>query len=173
MKERPILFSGPMVRAILDGKKTMTRRVVKPQPVSPPPLLECYRRYGEPGDRLWVRETFRPYDGEDDSECGRRSIEYRADHPDSPRYKDMPWRPSIFMGRKESRITLEIVSVRLEKLQEITEADCIREGIEENFDGDTFYPRGYYFKELWDSINGKKYPWESNPWVWVIEFKKL
>ena len=207
MKERPILFSGEMVRAILDGRKTMTRRVLKPQPefnrefqgIEP-----CYYsptgwaktrcqndgmkgcscipfpcRYRS-GDRLWVRETwdFRPMPE-------RVSIVgYRADEsthavcvPDdaNPTIKK-GWRPSIFMPRWASRITLEIVNVRVERLQEISGNDIYEEGLGLdaywNRDIDDGTPLGQ-FRTLWDSINGKKYPWASNPWVWVIEFKRL
>ena len=151
MKEHPILFSGPMVKAILDGKKTQTRRVVKPQPhesaglgfLIPMPnntssvaqfqhvddrgihshelTVRC--PYGMPGDRLWVRETFCVH--EDCRSYGARTV-YRADVPDPEEWE---WTPSIHMPRWASRITLEITEVRVQRLNEISEEDAIAEGI--------------------------------------------
>jgi len=167
MKERPILFSTEMVKAILDGRKTMTRRVVK----DPYKYITIPRPspYGRVGDRLWVRETFViDADGMPD---------YRADCDSGV----IAWRPSIFMPRKLSRITLEITSVRVERLQEITEEDAIKEGAGPGhilcsptiFNPETETPKDYRtgFSYLWDAINRKTYPWESNPWVWVISFR--
>jgi hypothetical protein len=193
MKERPILFSGPMVRALLDGKKTQTRRLIKPQPphwhwsrvreyaerdgltfqlpgqdywVKPPP-------FGKPGDRLWVKETFvAPVDGKP---------VYRASIP----YGNLdchfkPWRPSIFMPRKASRITLEITSIRVERLNDISEEDAKAEGAEiqkETPGGWVIcgprigsYREGYRW--LWEQINGAD-SWDANPWVWAITFKRI
>lgn len=197
MRERPILFSGPMVRAILDGKKTMTRRVIKPQPemeldgeILPDgtggygwePVLPPWSKWPyQVGDRLWVRETWQIIDGCDGPED---NPVYRADGELS--YTDdepFRWRPSIFMPRWASRIALEITAVRVERLQEITEEDARAEGI---IDGGCLNcgehePCGCNnpqpdardsFVWLWDSINGKTCPWSSNPWVWVISFKK-
>jgi hypothetical protein len=238
LKERPVLFSGEMVKAILDGRKTQTRRVVKPQPAytpndcwsfyfkgNPPryegskpydgwkvnytPTVPAYAElqmrdivagcpYGKPGDRLWVREAF--------VETKRRSFEtgqlvnygwrYRADEQlrevtnrnvfirtpdgrpvDTSKYKTMAdlykWKPSIFMPRAASRITLEITNVRVERLNEISKADVIAEGMA-TAPGDHLHGNEYLeLCELkWDRINGKKYPWSSNPWVWVIEFER-
>ena len=191
MKERPILFSGPMVREILAGRKTQTRRVLtvpwkgraRCQPYDPYFTdtdgrlfwedeygdwndYEKTKRcpYGIPGDRLWVKETWLLVDDMN----GNRQIHYQADNEDIPG----PWKPSIFMPRWASRITLEITNVRVERLQGITEEDAIQEGCgaKHNF-GDGSAKTG--FAMLWDSINGKKYPWESNPWVWCIEFKRV
>jgi len=188
MKDRPILFSGPMVSAILDGRKTQTRRVIKPQPVKidggvpyrdPPkwgngkPGTAIYRcPYGMRGDRLWVRETFCRIDGGDyaykstdaqDADAERCRLEYG--------YK---WTPSIFMPRWASRITLEIVSMHVERVQEIDEADAKAEGCERRGPNDQHGDeRSYYegYRELWDSINAKRgYGWDKNPYVWVIEF---
>ena len=222
MKERPILFNGEMVRAILDGRKTMTRRIVKPQPPFEPEGYECgpfYRLmdaepiaygfcdedgndfkcpYGQPGDRLWVRETWCPVN--DEAFDGEKWIDYRA----TPKYEEshpagwdnapgdpeaLSWKPSIHMPRWASRILLEITSVRVERLQEITPNDCEAEGIQgkslpspvrgqpyeeyNNGDGLVYTSPTLAFRALWESINGKKHPWESNPWVWVIEFKRL
>lgn len=205
MKERPILFSGPMVRAILDGRKTQTRRVVKPQPealvigvavphtegelhMHPRPVAalavkrEC--PYGQPGDRLWVRETW---------QCavvseGIKGIGYKATYDDERNWfkaKTGPewdrlwdkhqdkWRPSIHMYRWASRITLEIAAVRVERLQDIEEHDANAEGIESFMTCQTLWPARAKFAELWDSINAKTHPWASNPWVWVVEFRTL
>lgn len=241
MKERPILFSAPMVRAILEGRKTMTRRVVKGgrflYSSSPDGEIACengvacfyidddHYRYikcpcGQPGDRLWVREAWRV--GAWDESDGCIAIDYMADGfyrkyvdvPD-PVYFDKLWiqsandaekalgkrdryewghgespcriRPSIFMPRWASRITLEIMSVRVERLQDISEDDAEEEGVEiAGFDqlfgcpyhknylgGEPFYcGLTESFKSLWESINGPG-SWEANPWVWVIEFKRV
>jgi hypothetical protein len=200
MNERPILFSCEMVRAILDSRKTITRRVIKPQPIfdydggcSYPEysnIKQCkhytsiehfkkgfpvdFPKFGIPGDRLWLRETWSANWPEIKYKSDGKSFEVSDDHSDDlmKQYDNQrgDWRPSIHMPHWASRITLEIVDVRAERLQEISEEDAVREGI----------PNGAYsvnpkisFLKLWDSINGKKYPWESNPWVWVIEFKKI
>jgi hypothetical protein len=194
MREKPILFSGPMVRAILAGTKTQTRRIVKPQPptgctgmesIDSPPF-QGFRflpvglwpedprygnrscPYGQPGGRLWVRETWAWCTKADGHHI------YKADgdgigncHVDGDR-----WRPSIFMPRWASRITLEITEVRVQRLQEISVQDAIAEGIAKS---PTSYPRDERddFRDLWDSINANKYPWASNPYVWALTFKKI
>ena len=184
--ERPILFSGPMVKAILDGRKTMTRRVVKgktalewlepgvfsPSFVGNPENGLC--PYGKPGDLLWVRETFAAPFQHLDCEEGK-TVFYRAD---GAQQDDGQWSPSIFMPRWASRITLEVAGVRVERLQEITDADALAEGVNtqgpyfvEDYEKQQSYTVAQ-FAALWDSINGKTYPWDSNPWVWVIEFTK-
>lgn len=237
MKEHPIIFSGSMVRAILDGKKTQTRRVIKHQPSGPeifPPNQFCdqwYFRdayyacegndigryvscpYGVVGDRLWVRETFCPINITQPLErytlsCYRARVKfaYAADHATQYRPVDAAgnerlWKPAIHMPRWASRITLEVVSVRADRLQEISEADARAEGAscclwyepfgkEEgdsiNLSGDAINPvhpshggeRGISYRNgfatLWDSINAKRgYGWDTNPYVWVIEFKKV
>lgn len=196
MREKPILFSGPMVKAILEGRKTMTRRVVKPQP--PDGFIDhkngSYHYdpcgfggvcpYGKPGDRLWVRETWH---GAVDGDEPNYGIIYKASWPHGPgdafkrddragRYfigsTDGKWRPSIFMPRWASRIDLEITDIRVERVNEITPEDAFREGFELH-DSDPITGDVCLFSSLWDSINGKKYPWESNPWVWVISFKRI
>ena len=164
MKEIPILFSSPMVRAILDGRKSQTRRVVKSLHLCP---------YGEKGSILWVRETF--------VALSKDNILYRADdrYPDS--ITPLKWKPSIFMPRWASRITLEITGVRVERLQDISEEDALTEGCENYLCGGyDFSYHGYEckpavanYRRLWDSINGKKYPWKSNPLVWVISFRRI
>lgn len=211
MKERPILFSGPMVRAILDNRKTQTRRVVKPQPqVTTPPdatwhdakrdlwrNLSQFTRdccpYGVVGDRLWVKETWRPsvdHGCVETCDCGDVWVRY-ADGSD--RYiRDEQIGPDwtlpkaakrgnvspLFMPRWASRITLEITGVRVERLNEISEADAEAEGIDlQGFRSTTFGIAGrehrINFHTLWDSINGTKHPWASNPFVWVLEFKRI
>ena len=203
VKEHPILFSGPMVLAILNGKKTQTRRVIKDQPpVGFLPWSDsatngalcriftdegrsypeakvswtCRCPYGVPGNRLWVKETFQEVDDSDEYKVRLGPI-YRADADDLG-----PWVPSIFMPRKYSRITLEIVSVRVQRVQEISEEDAEAEGVErcgpgngEGFHGPTvaeLYRWGY--RNGWNAINAKRgFSWDKNPWVWVIEFKRV
>jgi hypothetical protein len=191
VKERPILFRGEMARAILDGRKVQTRRIVKPQPedagfgrnavVCPYrtgtqwPLAyyemrgSCWNSsdplrcpYGQPGDRLWVRETWMPYE-----QVPSRAI-YRAD--DVASHIDKGWSPSIHMPRWASRITLDIVSVRAERLWSISRGDAIAEGCPRRRDTGGTSPV-VWFHELWESINGQG-SWSANPWVWVIEFKR-
>lgn len=233
MKERPILFSGPMVLALLNGTKTQTRRIIKPQPPvgcsihymlgaeswlpeekrTPlrhhweawwGPLFESRPEkhlcgsfdvkcpYGEPGDQLWVRETFCPVD---DTEFGyekwidyRATPKYSAEHPagwenDPEDAEALKWRPSIHMPRSASRITLEITEVLVQRLQEISEEDAKAEGCEPwQFDPlqpmttgelgtDSPYRGGYAC--LWDEIHDEVATWKSNPWVWAVSFKKV
>lgn len=199
MKERPILFSAPMVRAILAGRKTQTRRIVKPQPSVIHRLYRdasiltnlLFRRkdqtirspYGTIGDRLWVRETWAIHQCAD-SESER--VHYRADcatgaEPccpyDGERIKK--WRPSIFMPRWASRITLEITEVRVQRLQAISEEDAAAEGVsspmpfkwrKDEWQNET--PNIARFAALWESINGAA-SWAANPWVWAITFKMI
>lgn len=195
MKDRPILFSGQMVRAILEGRKTQTRRIVKPQPrvlnngmwyvpfkneinwifnyiLGDKVMAYAKFPYGKVGDRLWVRETFHEYS---------HGILYRADMPmrwDAEntehgeavtlKAEDYKWKPSIFMPRWASRITLEITGVRVERLNDISEEDAIAEGITHR----TMNCPKVEFRHLWESINGEG-SWDENPWVWVIEFKRV
>lgn len=187
MKERGILMSGPMVRAILEGRKTQTRRAIKAEiGVANGEWLKC--QYGKPGDRLWVRETWAPCIG---GPCEPSNpVLYRADQFEH--YDELRWRPSIFMPRWASRITLEITGVRVERLQDLSESDALAEGIYaaksgrlggtkevETWDGRNFFyhpdthAARFDYSSLWDSINGKKHPWASNPWVWVIEFTRI
>ena len=181
-KERPVLFKGEMVRAILEGQKTQTRRIVKPpwkivvhdngQALTGNGWLsELDNPYGQSGDRLWVRETFaiHPEDG---------SKIYRADRGgdyQGAAQGDFKWKPSIFMPRWASRLTLEIVRVRVERLQDISEEDAKAEGVDacrwcEMKDGSPCYTETY--KELWTQINGCD-SWDKNPWVFVIGFKRV
>lgn len=201
MKERPILFSAPMVRALLDGTKTQTRRVVKVQPGDAHVMRYCAGDlaarqigacrwedvrvpYGGPGDRLWVRETWAPnFRAPLGASDKSPYVLYRANGDGEPATK---WKPSIFMRRHSSRITLEVTTVRVERLNQITEADAIAEGVEERFDGQYLDydwklkggsihtygdPRASY-RSLWQSINGPG-SWALNPWVWRVEFKKV
>lgn len=152
MAERPIIFSGPMVLAILAGRKTQTRRPVKPGATKCP--------YGSPGDALWVRETWRCRKLPD---C-QQEIDYKADHYDSWHYQ---WRPSIFMARAASRIKLRITGIRKERLQEISDANAVAEGVL------PFEARSG-FMELWDRIYATKgQGWDTNPRVWVITFERI
>lgn len=227
MKEHPILFSTEMVQAILEGRKTQTRRVVKPQPEAehftfggdyPPHQIRCdekeakfsflrspktdracflpdapklYDRigcpYGEPGDRLWVRETWAPALGD---------VAYKADYSqsvlDEPRHKGI-WKPSIHMPKTAARIWLEIEEVKVERLQDISEEDAKAEGIlpllassmQLITQGQLYFdyskPKKFFndglppfwsFNSLWCSINGPE-SWEANPWVWVVKFKVI
>lgn len=194
MKQRPILFNASMVRALLDGTKTQTRRVVKPQPDCikagkpyttaglPSTPIAC--PYGQVGDQLWVRETwycddFRvqrgPYLKPDDFDVveSRENgcLVFRADGS-SPYEAEQPkWKPAIHMPRWASRITLEITSVRVERLNDISRGDCMAEGCPFPNIAKETDPKQWY-RELWKSINGAG-SWDLNPWVWVIEFKKV
>ena len=180
--EHPILFSSPMVRALLDGRKTQTRMVVKPQPSNEvdavfgsfafgPPLHERTSPYGIPGDRLWVRETWATTKSVQAGFNGH--IAYKSDPQEQ---HTGPWKPSIHMPRCFSRISLEITAVRVERLQEITEADAMDEGAEPVLvppDGGSA-PHVEGFRALWDTINAKRgFGWDADPWVWVIEFRKV
>ena len=195
MKERPILFNAEMVRAILDGRKTQTRRIVKPQPA--PHLkwagfiVESWNRltegmaqwtddlicnkefqntpcpFGKPGDRLWVRETFSTSD---------KGWIYKADGHDLSRDLLTRWKPSIHMPRWASRITLEIKSVRVERLQDISEEEALACGFrvktyESGFTGDA----KWHYRQYWESVlkDENKPDWYGNPWVWCIEFERV
>ena len=190
MKEHPILFGAPMVRALLTDTKTQTRRVVKPQP-SPGLALGGARvvegmtvwgarcPYGQPGDRLWVRETFARIDGQT-----RPWIEtdYAATYTHGDRLGDAlgikkRWTPSIHMPRHASRIDLEVTGVRVERLQDISASDAIAEGISLHTDhhhrpATSVYGPVQTYRDLWEDINGDG-AWDLNPWVWVVGFKRI
>jgi len=190
MKSRPILFSAPMVRALLAGTKTQTRRVCKPANESNltfvtrcggfwgdedgDVLFTC--PYGQPGLRLWVRETW----AYETHALASKHYEqegpwvYAADNRGTQGRLCDRWRPSIHMFRAASRLTLEITGVRVERLQDISEADAIAEGWPKQIDpgahtGGNGGPFDWY-RALWESINGPG-SWDANPWVWCISFK--
>ena len=210
IKERPILFSAPMVRAILEGRKTVTRRAMKVQPVLNGKFWQVYGAgwsdgvtsvpavpghslstkcpYGTPGDRLWVRETWglqvRHYGG-----GTGEHIVYRATNPDAIYCKSaegqeypVKWKPSIHMHRHSSRILLEITEVRVERLQDITPEQVTAEGVSTR--GEAMWGSQWWvdapeqaiedarkdFADLWTSTGGN---WDANPWVWVVEFKRM
>lgn len=183
-KERPILFSGAMVRAILDGRKTQTRRVAK-QFAGRDDLDALLRRfprqegcpYGNRGDRLWVRETWAQPAALDPG-----PTVYRADYPacvpagfeNVPPAEAITWKPSIHMPRAACRLVLEVTGARVERLQAITEADATAEGVEPILvppdGGSCPYYEG--FRALWGRINGAG-SWDQNPWVWVVEFRRI
>lgn len=218
MKERGMLFSAPMVLALLNGSKTQTRRALKVQPLDVIPMqgvqgrewvglmtrdpepkgriFNC--RFGQPGDRIWVRETW--------LQPGLEPVIYRADEwaarlvekcKSDPAAPQLKWIPSIHMPRWASRITLEITGVRVERLQDISEADAKAEGITsdsvivgancnggrhseehaERFFYDGCDDQGFEsavdaYRGLWESLSGTG-SWDVNPWVWVIEFKRV
>jgi hypothetical protein len=220
VKERPAIFSGAMVKEILAGNKSQTRRVMKLPPRNPKGnrggmlyydqqsncvsdgvmrFLDWKCPYGQPGERLWVRETWA-----DSGPSDNRHIVYRADYLDNE--PDLVpfggnWTSPIFMYRPYSRINLEIVNVRVERLQEISADDCASEGIQypvrqSDIEGKVssllrvtgqypptnYLPREYghndlmraHFASGWNELNAKRgFSWESNPFVWVITFKKL
>jgi hypothetical protein len=206
MKERPILFNGAMVRAILDGSKTQTRRIMKPQPETvdgrsikawdghPAALLNLLNQngrkcpYGQPGDRLWVRETWQAwrktsYEYDEWEVCdvppsqiideyGESSIEYQATS------KSMgPWRPSIHMPRWASRIDCLVKAVRVERLQDISNADALAEGVSVHpeFHDEprtSMYSPAAAFQDLWSATYSAG-SWEANPWVWIVSFERV
>lgn len=196
-----MIFNAEMMRALLDGRKTQTRRTVKPQPdedglakVTNGPWVDTSERnyrcpFGAAGDRIWVRETW--------AEAGASAPDlklYRANYPEHvpsiyenvPPAEEIRWTPSIHMPRTASRILLEITDVRVERLNAISEEDAEAEGIdmEALYDSQDCYDcianhnmtgrptvTGA-FKYLWESIYGEE-GWKSNPWVWVIKFKRI
>jgi len=197
LKERPILFSAPMVLAILGGRKTQTRRAIKGDfshynfrgmtsniravfdlvgPVKTGkgdktklwmPSFGVNCPYGQKGDRLYVKETWRVFGGREyEYQQSKAAVQYRANETE---FEQKEWRPSIFMPRWASRISLAIQSVRVERLQDISEEDARAEGVNFPAQGQLSSYRMAY-SQLWDSINGKKHSWKSNPWVWAITF---
>lgn len=209
MKERGMIFNGEMVRALLEGRKTQTRRIMKNQPAGDypdtPALIrsvdggfQWYGHYGESsifncpfgavGDRIWVRETW--------AEAGAGAPDlklYRANYPEHvpTHYENVPpadeirWTPSIHMPRWASRILLEITAVRVERLHSISERDALREGLFQlpasgryclqpgmQYFGMASHSAKEVYSWLWASIYGEE-SWAANPWVWVIEFKRV
>ncbi|HID4273121.1 hypothetical protein [Klebsiella pneumoniae] len=201
MKERGVIFNGEMVRAILHGRKTQTRRIMKPQPEPCPRgghwwpsnvfktmlhvedemqngkggwggLVGDACPFGDVGDRIWVRETW--------AEAGASAPDlklYRANYPEHvpsiyenvPPAEEIRWTPSIHMPRWASRILLEITNVRVERLRSMSHDDARAEGV---IAASGPMEAGLAFRELWDSIYGEE-SWKANPWVWVIEFKRV
>lgn len=180
MKERPILFSTEMVKAILEGRKTQTRRIMKPQPFPDKESgytyfdkkllfdihtwrdeITCACRFKK-GMILWVRETFLI-----ERSWHKDYYEYKADYSETMA-NEVCWEPSIFMPRKAARIFLEVIDVRVERLNDITKPDIIEEGIDVPLNSTGI---GSY-AQLWEKINGEG-SWDENPWVWVITFKSL
>lgn len=219
MTERPILFSAPMIRSLLDGRKTQTRRIVKPQPcfpadaygIKPCPSGKCIYRtengngfidirspFGYQSDILWVRETWKlflnsekgyhptgkqsPRSGNPDA--GLSHFIYAADYEESDIKSLSPWKPAIHMPKSACRTKVEITSVGLERVQDISKQDAIREGIESATfeDGIKYKLYGNFeifqdspiasFASLWDSIHGTG-AWKLNPFVWSISFKRI
>ncbi|WP_421193939.1 hypothetical protein [Aeromonas jandaei] len=194
MTERPVIFNGEMIRAILAGRKTQTRRIMKPQPEPVPGKpgeywwpakafetmvkMSDFQRvgfegaaadaspFGRIGDRLWVRETF--------GDCGVRLV-YRADADDGASCQVTRWTPSIHMPRSVCRLLLEITDVRVERLNDINEQDALAEGMDDGT-SPAAIAAGWFekprraFRRLWERIYGQE-SWDSNPWVWVVEFK--
>lgn len=204
VRERPIIMSGPSVRAIMGRAKTQTRRVVKPQPLWCHYLAPCWGKspdgyafgtpgvwteagpdypdgpdderrcpYGAPGDRLWVREAFFDFGTQD------ARIKYRAD--DEEIYNiNRRWQSPIFMPRLASRLTLELTTVRIERLQDIGRYDAEEEGFRQSWEsvyiamgGDAGYSQRN-FRKHWDSLNASRcHGWDTNPWVWALSFRRV
>jgi hypothetical protein len=224
VKEKPILFSGPLVRAVLRDvdPKTQTRRLVKPQAdvivgdilgqpqwyldADPSRVIRC--PYGATGDRLWVREAHAPMCRSRDTRVAYRAdmivqnrmprrpppgwttedlCPWPVDNTKGRGYAVTRWTPSIHMPRALSRIDLEVTRVRVQRLQDITEEDARAEGLCQRLTREgTFYhheestPSGRWwidpvdaFRHLWDAINGERATWDSNPWVWALDFKRV
>lgn len=194
---KPILFNTGMVKAILEGRKAVTRRVIKPQPhgkMSPMPMADTWPNYWidespslfmppyHPGDILYVRETW-AYS----QDAGPVRIIYKADNPICPVER---WFPSIHMEKRDARIFLRVTDVWAEQLQNITEDEARHEGAqpvmastdppntpENERTWQEWLPALPRFIEIWDSTikpkDRDKYGWDANPWVWVIEFERI
>lgn len=167
MREIPILFSAPMMLANLAGVKDVTRRIVKRAHIITTDdrtgVTDAKCPYGSPGDVLWARETWQQgfRDGQ---------FRYKADDNKPDDVARAMWRPSIHMPRIACRFTAPVVSVRIERLQEITLSDCEREGSPPTHKADNVWDSTDTYAALWDSINGEG-SWASNPWVWRIEYR--
>ena len=165
MKTRGVIFSGPMVRAILDDEKRQTRRAHAGASDCP---------YGVAGDRLWVRETFVPVETDDGVKVAYRAsciddvFTYAGASGATVCTRIARWKSPLFLPRAWSRLTLEVTGSRLERLADISESDAILEGCS----GSSGDARGEY-REIWNALNEKRHPWATNPWVWVVDFVKL
>lgn len=202
MKETGLMFKAPLVRSILDGSKTQTRRLVKPQPAPNAPHdggtkwipqdglhvpvgsvghlslrdkqgIRC--PMGRPGDRIYVRETFCHKWCDERGwldECWFRATTPDVEHPDGG--EKSPWKPAIHMPKALARIWLDIVGVRIERLQQISEADCRAEGAHGGHGSIPGYAYSAtpqeHFQHIWESTGGD---WAANPWCWVIDFKRI
>ncbi|MBV0363885.1 hypothetical protein KTP02_06645 [Klebsiella quasipneumoniae] len=199
MKERGMIFNGEMVRALLDGRKTQTRRIIKDctvgsdqiskfiqiekkfigcYPEDVPELIRECCPYGVPGDRIWVREAFAS------GLSTKSTLAYRATHKredlEDGFYDTIKWTPSIHMPRWASRILLEITGVRVERLNAISQADAIAEGAPPSHPSIDCVSQEYgfpdfsrsWFGQTWQHIYGEE-SWDANPWVWVIEFERV
>ncbi|AAK94349.1 hypothetical protein Mx8p14 [Myxococcus phage Mx8] len=217
-RERPMLFSGPMVSAILAGRKTVTRRLVTPQPTNPHRGIFVWKNdehfpestfgmwmaqrcpYGQPGDRLWVKETWRTaakLDGKSPTAIAEAAEDAGYTRPWAPlqyeadgarvNWHESDWGPpgktrvSIHMPRWASRLTLEVTGVRVERLQDITDEDARAEGCDVDlaaaegfitYASDTRPMSVKWFNALWERINGAE-SWATNPWVWRIQFARV
>ncbi len=197
-RERPIIMGAESVRAILAGTKTQTRRVIKQAPhgdfwkpfagpfawhwettiapysIEPRAGLRC--PYGEPGDRLWIKEGFAvAYTDGDDRPLAEPPVIYRLGALDPVPDGYTAWRSPLFMPRWASRLTLEVVAVRVERVQDISDDDVRAEGYTRMTHGGVYIARGdrAAFREAWDGLNAKRgYPWSSNPWCWAITFRR-
>ena len=194
--EKPIIFSTEMVRAILAGRKTTTRRVIKPQPVAgvrKSPFVKSGLEDGHgreikpryyPGDVLWVRETWAPCATIDSWLDDVNLYIYKADFQDKE--VSWKWKPSIHMPREAARLFLRVISVRAERLQDITEEDALSEGMTQSLRSVMGYATSESEEEfnltqvvstfglLWDSLNAKRgYGWDTNPWVWIVKFERV
>lgn len=203
MKERPILFKTEMVKAILEGRKTQTRRVVKinirreiegnsptcfsvfdksglqyyNKKLDEPLTAESFCPFGEVGEILWVKETWSPLVVGGGKNFDLISYKANGDIPSAD-----GWEPSLFMPKSACRLKLRITNIRCERLNDITEEDAKKEGVEPIENGYKQYIKtrldkvteyaSYSFMTLWESINGKD-SWKKNPWVWVIEFEAM
>ncbi|QDP68103.1 MAG: hypothetical protein Unbinned5081contig1003_35 [Prokaryotic dsDNA virus sp.] len=195
MKERPIIFNSEMVRSILDGRKTQTRRTIKQQPYELADIdydnstdlfydrgsnMNYKCPFGKVGDVLWVRETFGVHPDYDD--ISEHGLIYKADYNQSilndfKNEMGMKWTPSIHMPKWACRLRLKITDIRVERLQSISEVDAIKEGLHGPFTGTDFNginqigkKPSQCFAELWNSIYKN---WDENPWVWVVEFETI
>jgi hypothetical protein len=208
-KETGLMFKAPLVRAILEGRKIQTRRILKPQPAPNHPhdggtkwvlqrglhvpvgsvghlsvreKMGLCCPMGKPGDRIYVRETWQHVNFPLGPYQEGAPVFYRADylHESDPDYADAErtirrnWLPSIHMPKHAARIWLEITGVRVERLQQITEADCIAEGAPGGHGSIPGYPYSAtpleHFRHIWESTGGD---WAANPWVWLIDFKTI